>query len=101
MGNGEREILFGKISKKPICDIPNYYISKLNIKINTQNVIIDHNFSTQKLGKESDLLNENDYSAPNYKNNNFSNDTLDDFNNLFSFKSSTELFSDYMLFLED
>ena len=101
IGNGEREILFGKIYKKPIYDIPNCYISKLCIKINSQNVMKDHNFSTQKLGKESELFYENDFSAPNYKNNNFSNDTLDDFNNLFSFKSSTELFSDYKLFLED
>ena len=101
IGNVEREILFGKIYKKPICDIPNYYISKLYIKINSQNVIKVHNFSTQKLGKESDLFYENDFSSPNYKNNNFSNDTLDDFNNLFSFKSSTEFYSDYKLFLED
>jgi hypothetical protein len=42
MDNGEREILFGKISKKPICDIRNYYISKLCIKFNSQNVIKDH-----------------------------------------------------------
>ena len=101
IGNGEREILFGKIYKKPIYDIPNCYISKLCIKINSQNLMKAHNFSTQKLGKESELFYENDFSAPNYKNNNFSNDTLDDFNNLFSFKSSTELFSDYKLFLED
>ena len=101
IGNVEREILFGKIYKKPIYDIPNCYISKLCIKINSQNVMKDHNFSTQKLGRELDLFYENDFSAPNYKNNNFSNDTLDDFNNLFSFKSSTELFSDYKLFLED
>jgi heme-degrading monooxygenase HmoA len=101
IGNGEREILFGKIYKKPIYDIPNCYISKLCIKINSQNVMKDHNFSTQKLGKESDLFYENDFSSPNYKNNNFSNDALDDFDNLFSFKSSTELFSDYKLFLED
>ena len=101
IGNVEREILFGKIYKKPIYDIPNCYISKLCIKINSQNVMKDHNFSTQKLGKESDLFYENDFSSPNYKNNNFSNDALDDFDNLFSFKSSTELFSDYKLFLED
>ena len=101
IGNVEREILFGKIYKKPIYDIPNCYISKLYIKINSQNVMKDHNFSTQKLGKESDLFYENDFSSPNYKNNNFSNDALDDFDNLFSFKSSTELFSDYKLFLED
>jgi hypothetical protein len=101
IGNGEREILFGKIYKKPIYDIPNCYISKLCIKINSQNLMKAHNFSTQKLGKESDLFYENDFSSPNYKNNNFSNDALDDFDNLFSFKSSTELFSDYKLFLED
>ena len=101
IGNVEREILFGKIYKKPIYDIPNCYISKLCIKINSQNLMKAHNFSTQKLGKESDLFYENDFSSPNYKNNNFSNDALDDFDNLFSFKSSTELFSDYKLFLED
>ena len=101
IGNGEREILFGKIYKKPIYDIPNCYISKLCIKINSQNVMKDHNFSTQKLGRELDPFYENDFSAPNYKNNNFSNDTLDDFNNPFSFKPSTELISDYKFFLED
>jgi len=99
--NGEREILFGKIYKKPIYDISNCYISKLCIKINSQNAIKDHNFSTQKFGKESDLFCENDFSAANYKNNNFSNDTLDDFNNLLRIKSTTELYSDYKLFLED
>ena len=101
IGNVEREILFGKIYKKPIYDIPNCYISKLCIKINSQNLMKAHNFSTQKLGKESELFYENDFSAPNYKNNNFSNDTLDDFNNPFSFKPSTELISDYKFFLED
>ena len=101
IGNGEREILFGKIYKKPIYDISNCYISKLCIKINSQNAIKDHNFSTQKFGKESDLFCENDFSAANYKNNNFSNDTLDDFNNLLRIKSTTELYSDYKLFLED